>query len=70
MSEPTPTQPPVSQSPVSPPPGGYRPGFSPEEMKARKRRNLWTVLALLGFIALVFVITLTKLGANVLVRDL
>lgn len=47
-----------------------RPGFSPEEMKARRRRSLWTALALVGFIVLVFVITLTKLGANILVRDL
>jgi hypothetical protein len=48
----------------------HRPGFSPEEMKARKRRNQWTALALVAFMILVFVITLTKLGADVLVRDL
>jgi len=47
-----------------------RPGFSPEEMKARRRRSMWTALALGGFIVLVFLITLTKLGADVLVRDL
>lgn len=53
-----------------PPTNADRPGFSPEEMKARRRRSRWTALALVAFIILVFVITLTKLGANILVRDL
>jgi hypothetical protein len=44
--------------------------MTPEELKARKRRNLWIALALAAFMALVFFITLAKLGAGVLNRPL
>lgn len=46
------------------------PAFTAEELKARRRRSHWMALALVGFIVLVFIITLTKLGANIVVRDL
>jgi len=35
--------------------------MTPEELKARKRRNMWIALAIVAFVALVFLITLTKL---------
>lgn len=44
--------------------------LTPEEEKARKRRNLVIALSLAAFMALVFVITLAKLGASVLERPL
>ena len=44
--------------------------LTPAQEKARKRRSQWIALALFTFVILVFVITMTKLGANVLVRDL
>lgn len=44
--------------------------LTPEQVKARGRRSLWIALALVVFVALIFIITVTKLGANVMVRDL
>ena len=44
--------------------------LTPAQEKARRRRSHWLALALFTFVILVFVITMTKLGANVLVRDL
>lgn len=44
--------------------------LTPEELKARKRRNLWIALSVAAFVALVFLITLTKLQAGVLDRPL
>ena len=44
--------------------------MTPEELKARKRRNLWLALALGAFMLLVFLITLAKLQAGVLERPL
>ncbi len=38
------------------------------ERAARRRRNLAIALALAGFVALIFVITLTRLQGNVLNR--
>ena len=35
--------------------------MTPEELQARKRRNLWIALAIVAFVALVFLITMTKL---------
>lgn len=46
------------------------PALTPEQLKARKRRGQWIALALFAFVILVFVITMSKLGANVVVRDL
>ena len=39
--------------------------LTPEELKARKRRNLAIALGLVAFMALVFVTTLLRLQANV-----
>jgi hypothetical protein len=44
--------------------------MTPEELKARKRRNLWIALAIGAFVLLVFFITLAKLQAGVLDRPL
>lgn len=38
--------------------------MTPDELKARKRRNLWIALSIVAFVVLVFAITLTKIGAN------
>ena len=35
-----------------------------EELAARKRRNLWLALALVGFVVLVMVITIIRLSAD------
>jgi hypothetical protein len=51
-------------------PTGETVTLTPAQEKARKRRSHWIALALFTFVILVFVITMTKLGANVLVRDL
>ncbi len=37
--------------------------MTPEELRARKRRNLWIALSIAAFMALVFAITIVKLGA-------
>jgi cytochrome c-type biogenesis protein CcmE len=44
--------------------------LTPEELKARNRRNLWIALSVAAFIVLVFAITLTQMQANVLDRPL
>jgi len=37
--------------------------MTPEELKARKRRNFWIGLSVAAFMALIFAITIVKLGA-------
>jgi hypothetical protein len=49
---------------------GERVALTPEQAAARKRRSQWTALALFAFVILIFVITMTKIGADVVVRDL
>jgi hypothetical protein len=44
--------------------------LTPEELKARKQRNLWIALSIGAFVLLVFLITLAKLQAGVLDRPL
>jgi hypothetical protein len=44
--------------------------LTPEELKARKRRNLWIALSIGAFVLLVFMITVTKLQAGILDRPL
>jgi hypothetical protein len=39
--------------------------LTPEELKARKRRNFWIAVAVGGFMALVFAITLAQMQAYV-----
>lgn len=39
--------------------------LTPEQVKARNRRNLWIALAIGGFMALVFAITLAQMNAGV-----
>ena len=38
--------------------------MTPDELKARKRRNVWIALSILAFVVLVFAITMTKLQAG------
>ncbi len=49
---------------------GERIVLTPEQAKARRRRGQWIALGLFAFVILVFVLTMTKMGANILVRDL
>lgn len=44
--------------------------MTPEELSARKRRNLWIALSVAAFVVLVFLITVAKLQGNVLDRPL
>jgi hypothetical protein len=44
--------------------------LTPEQLKARKRRNIWIAVSLGAFMLLVFLITLAKLQAGVLERPL
>lgn len=41
-----------------------------EEQSARKRRSVAIALALAGFVGLVFLVTIARLGASVLERPL
>lgn len=40
--------------------------LTPEELKARKRRNFWIAISVGGFMALVFAITLAQMNAGVI----
>jgi hypothetical protein len=40
--------------------------MTPDELKARKRRNLWIALAIGAFILLVFLITIVKVKAGLI----
>jgi hypothetical protein len=44
--------------------------LTPEEVRARNRRNLWIALSIGAFVVLVFLITIAKLKAGVLDRPL
>jgi hypothetical protein len=44
--------------------------MTPDELKARKRRNLWIALSVAAFVLLIFLITLAQLKAGVLDRPL
>jgi len=39
--------------------------LTPEELKARKRRNVWIALAITAFIVLVFLITMVRVGDGI-----
>jgi hypothetical protein len=38
--------------------------LTPDEKRARNRRNLWIALAISAFVLLVFLITIAKMSAN------
>lgn len=38
--------------------------MTPEELAARKRRNLWLGLALAGFVVLVMIVTIIRLATG------
>ncbi|MEO0465186.1 MAG: hypothetical protein AAF216_01480 [Pseudomonadota bacterium] len=43
--------------------------LSEEELTARKRRNLWLALALVGFVGLVLLVTVIRLSQGVEMPD-
>ncbi len=45
---------------------GERVTLTPEQVKARKRRGQWISLALFAFCILIFLLTMTRIGANIL----
>jgi hypothetical protein len=51
-------------------PTGEHVKLTPEQKKARNRRGQWIALALFAFVIIVFALTMTKMGASILVRDL
>lgn len=40
------------------------------EAKARKRRSRWMALALVGFVILIFAVTISRLGAALIAGEL
>ena len=40
--------------------------LSPDEVKARKRRNLWIALSIAAFVVLVFLITMVKVKDGII----
>lgn len=40
--------------------------LTPEELKARKRRNVWIALSITAFIVLVFLVTMVKVENGIL----
>ncbi len=38
--------------------------LTPEQERARKRRNVWLALSVLAFVVLVFAITVAQMAAN------
>lgn len=44
---------------------GERVVLTPEQTTARKRRGQWIALALFAFVILLFVLTMTKIGGNI-----
>jgi len=38
--------------------------LTPDELRARKRRNLWIALGLVGFMVLIFTTTLLRMQQN------
>jgi hypothetical protein len=64
---------PIASSPVQfgeALPTGERIQLTPEQAKARKRRGQWLALGLFAFVIVIFALTMTKMGANIMVRDL
>ena len=50
-------------------PTGERVTLTPDQAKARKRRGQWMALALFAFCILIFLITMTKMGASMLLGE-
>ena len=49
-------------------PTGEHVTLTAEEVSARKKRNNWIALSLVGFVILVFVLTMAKVGGGIPVR--
>lgn len=39
--------------------------LTPEELAARKRRNIWLALSLLGFVGLILLVTMVRLASGI-----
>jgi len=39
--------------------------MTPDELAARKRRNFWIALAITGFVVLVFLVTMVRVGEGI-----
>jgi hypothetical protein len=46
-------------------PTGERVQLTPEQAGARKRRGQWIAIALFAFVILLFTLTMTKIGGNI-----
>lgn len=62
------TQP--SETKSTPPRPATHTGLTPEQLRARKRRNIAIALAIAGFVVFFYAITVAKLGLAVLNRPL
>ena len=51
-------------------PSGQRPALTPEEMKRRRSRSIAIALALGALVVLFYVVTMAKLGPQVLNRPM
>jgi hypothetical protein len=49
-------------------PTGEHVTLTPAEVAARKKRNNWIAISLVGFVILVFVLTMAKVGGGIPVR--
>ncbi len=49
-------------------PTGERVTLTPEQVLARKRRGQWIALALVAFVIIVFVLTMSKVGGGIAER--
>ncbi len=51
-------------------PTGEHVTLTPEQTKARNRRGQWIAIGLFAVVIVIFLLTMTKMGANIMVRDL
>jgi hypothetical protein len=49
-------------------PTGEHVTLTPAEVAARKKRNNWIAISLVGFVILVFILTMAKVGGGIPVR--
>ena len=69
-AEPTAAPKPAQAVQAAPSPANDDAAIAAQQSAARKRRGQWLALGLFAFVILIFVLTMTKMGANILVRDL
>jgi len=64
------TDPATPTEPAEPPPPAPAPSDPAAETAARGRRNIFIALGLVAFIVLVYLVTLLRMGGNILERPL